>query len=300
MANGDLLWTTELTADANMVIAMQPSFANGLVYVSTVPGPDIDTPEGGGIGTIYAVDAASGQVRWEFLTVDSADIWGNPDVNSGGGARYSPAFDGTTMYWSTAGPNPAPGTRDFPNAESRPGPNLWTNGIGVIDPTTGAPGWFAQAIPADIYDHGFFVPPVLANATVQNQARDLVLGAGEDGSVVAFDRTTGAILWTGAVGRHENDRLERFPVAGITAWPGALGGVSTPMACADGYVYVASVELPTSYFPWGIGSSLDLADARGMIAAINLSTGVRLAARPQLGSDRRGDRGGRPRPDGDL
>lgn len=272
-ATGDVLWTAQLTTDTRMVIAMQPSFANGLVYVSTSPGPSLDTPEGGGIGTVYAVDAASGQVLWEFLTVDSADIWGNPAVNSGGGARYSPAFDGSTMYWSTAGPNPAPGTRDFPNAASRPGPNLWTNGVGAIDATSGAPGWFTQAIPADIYGQGFFVPPLLANATVQNQARDLVIGAGEDGHVIAFDRATGAILWTSMVGRHENDRLERFPDAGITVWPGAFGGVQTPMACADGYVYVASVELPTSYMPWGITSRLDLADARGLISAINLSTG---------------------------
>ncbi len=273
-ATGNPLWTTQLTADARMVIAMQPSFANGLVYVSTSPGPDLDEPEGGGIGTFYAVDAATGQVRWEFPTVDSADVWGNPSVNSGGGAEYSPAVDGNgTMYWSTAGPNPAPGTRAFPNAGSRPGPNLWTNGIGAVDAATGAPGWFTQAIPADIYNQDFFIPPVLATATVQNQARDLVIGAGEDGRVIAFDRETGGIVWTASVGRHENDRLERIPDAGITVWPGALGGVHSPMACADGYVYVASVELPTSYMPWGITSSLDPVGARGMISAINLSTG---------------------------
>ena len=270
---GEVQWTTELTTDPNMVIAMQPSYADGLVYVSTSPGPDLDAPEGGGIGTIYAVDAASGQVLWEFLTVDSPDIWGNPDVNSGGGAQYSPAFDGGTMFWSTAGPNPAPGTPEYPNAESRPGPNLWTNGVGAIDAVTGAPGWFTQAIPADIYDHDFFVPPVLATATVQGQERSLVIGAGEDGHVIAFDRETGGILWSSTLGRHENDRLERFPNGGLTAWPGALGGVHAPMAVADGYVYVASNELPTTYRPTGITANPDLAQARGMISAVNLSTG---------------------------
>jgi alcohol dehydrogenase (cytochrome c) len=272
-ATGEVLWTTGLASSATMVIAMQPSFANGMVYASTSPGPDPDRPDGGGVGTFYAIDAASGAVRWEFATVDSADIWGNPGVNAGGGARYGPATDGATLFWSTAGPNPAPGTSEYPNAASRPGPNLWTNGVGAIDAATGTPAWFTQAIPADIFDHDFMAPPVLASAVVQGQDRDLVVGAGEDGHVTAYDRVSGAILWESTVGRNENSTLERIPDAGITAWPGALGGVQAPMAVADGHLFVASNELPTSYMPWGITSSLDLAGARGRLTAINLSTG---------------------------
>ncbi len=272
-ATGEVLWTTGLASSASMVIAMQPSFANGMVYASTSPGPDPDRPDGGGVGTFYAIDAASGAVRWEFATVDSADIWGNPGVNAGGGARYGPATDGTTLFWSTAGPNPAPGTSEYPNAASRPGPNLWTNGVGAIDAATGTPAWFTQAIPADIFDHDFIAPPVLASAVVQGQDRDLVVGAGEDGHVTAYDRVSGVILWESTVGRNENSNLERIPDSGITTWPGALGGVQAPMAVADGHVFVASNELPTSYMPWGITSSLDLAGARGRLTAINLSTG---------------------------
>ena len=273
-ATGEVLWTTELTTDSRMVIAMQPSVRDGLVFVSTLPGPELNRPEGGGIGTLYALDVATGAITWSWATVDSPDIWGNPDVNSGGGAFYGPAFDENgNSYWSTAGPNPAPGTTGYPNAGSRPGPNLWTNGVGLIAAASGTPGWFTQAIPADIYDHDFIAPPLLATGTIADQPRDLVIGAGENGRVIAFDRQTGAMLWSTMVGRHENDNLERIPAAGLTVWPGALGGVHSPMAYSDGYVYVASIELPTSYMPSGITSSLDLAGARGILSAVNISTG---------------------------
>ena len=44
-------------------------------------------------GTIYALDQATGEVVWSFATVEDEGLWGNPDVNSGGGAWYPPALD---------------------------------------------------------------------------------------------------------------------------------------------------------------------------------------------------------------
>ena len=58
----------------------------------------------------------TGKVNWTFDTVDSADLWGNPSVNSGGGAWYPIAVDPKrgVAYAGIANPAPFPGTRGVP------------------------------------------------------------------------------------------------------------------------------------------------------------------------------------------
>ena len=96
-----------------------------MVYVSTVPGTsEADFYTGGNAGVIYALDQKDGAVKWQFSTVDSEDMWGNPGVNSGGGCWFPPAIDTRTgiMYWGTANPGPFPGLKIFPMARAAPGP----------------------------------------------------------------------------------------------------------------------------------------------------------------------------------
>jgi len=40
------------------------------------------------MGIIYALDEQTGRIEWSFNTVKDGDLWGNPQVNSGGGAWY--------------------------------------------------------------------------------------------------------------------------------------------------------------------------------------------------------------------
>ena len=57
---------------------------------------------------------------WAFDTVEG-DLWGHPEVNSGGGAWYPPAVDVETgtSYWGTSNPWPSPGA---PGVRSRADP----------------------------------------------------------------------------------------------------------------------------------------------------------------------------------
>ena len=64
-----------------------------MVLVSTVPVSIGGIYKGGDRGIINALDAATGEVRWTFDTVLGDDLWGNPEVNSGGGAWYPPSID---------------------------------------------------------------------------------------------------------------------------------------------------------------------------------------------------------------
>ena len=83
---GKELWRTKLATTPTLGVDIQPTVFDGLVFASTVP-VSIDgifTP--GDRGVLYALDAATGVVRWSFDTVKGDDLWGHPEVNSGGGA----------------------------------------------------------------------------------------------------------------------------------------------------------------------------------------------------------------------
>ena len=82
---GEEIWATEIAAGGSE-LNVQPFVHNGMVLASTSGFP------AGVRGTIYALDQATGEVVWTFATVEDESLWGNPDVNSGGGAWYPAGF----------------------------------------------------------------------------------------------------------------------------------------------------------------------------------------------------------------
>ncbi len=273
---GEQIWKKQVSDQPTTGIDIQPGLYNNLVLVSTVPGTSGgDFYSGGGIGTIYALDQANGNVVWSFDTVDSADIWGNKDVNSGGGCWYTPAVDTNTgtIFWGIANPAPWPGTAAFPNGSSRPGPNLYTDSMVALDGTTGELWWYTQVNQHDNFDADFQVSPILASATISGKQQDIVIGAGKLGKVIAFNRQTGTILWITNVGIHENDQLASVPAEGVRVYPGIFGGVETPMAYADGVVYVPVVNLYAEYIPSSVTGLQSFNEGTGELVAIDVNTG---------------------------
>ncbi len=274
---GRELWTQKLSTNPNVGIDVQPSAYDHLIYTSTVPGVNNQTfYRGGSVGTIYALNEATGRVKWSFDTIDSKDIWGNAQVNSGGGAWYPPAIDlaNKIMYWGIGNPAPWPGTKDFPNGTSRPGPNLYTNSIVALDHLTGSLKWYNQVAPHDLFDYDFQASPILTNLTIAGKATDVVIGAGKMGKVVAMDRNTGKTLWTTPVGVHLNDNLKTLPPGITSVSPSPLGGVETMMAYANGIVFVPVVDMTVQYTPTGfVATSFNLAAGKGELVAINAATG---------------------------
>jgi outer membrane protein assembly factor BamB len=226
------------------------------------------------MGVLHALDEHTGNVLWSFNTVKGGDLWGNPKVNSGGGAWYPPAIDTSTgtTYWGIGNPAPYPGTTAFPNGSSRPGPNLYTDSELAID-GAGHLKWYRQIRSHDLFDGDFESSPILATATVGGSSRDVVVGAGKGGEVVAFDRQTGEQLWKTPVGLHRNDELTSIPAGKtVTVAPGEFGGVETPMALADGVVFVPVVNVPTDYTA---SSTIPphVASGTGELDAIDVNTG---------------------------
>ena len=277
LEDGNELWSARLSDKSNMGIDIQLTAYNNMVYLSTVPGTtNADFYTGGGHGVIHALEQNTGKVVWKFNTVDSEDIWGNPAVNSGGGAWYPPAIDVTTgiTYWGTGNPAPVPGTEEFPNGSSRPGPNLCSDSMLALDSNTGKLLWYNQVKPHDLFDLDFQCSPILTTATINDRQTDIVIGSGKLGKVYAFDRKSGEIYWQTPVGQHQNDELTELPPGTTTVLPGPEGGVLTPMACANDILYVPVINESGDFTPTGFTESNDESDhGTGELVAIDISTG---------------------------
>lgn len=271
---GAEIWARPLKLTRTNGVDIQPTVYGDRVFVSTVPVSLDGIYTGGDRGTLFALDQATGEAVWSFDTVDSPDLWGNPKVNSGGGAWFPPAIDTRRgrIYWGIANPAPYPGTREFPNGTSRPGPNLYTDSLVVLDVLSGELDWFRQAIPHDIFDHDL-VHALLVDVKQGGTRRRIAVATGKGGKVIGHDVDTGKMLWTTPVGIHENDDLTALDGPTVVL-PGTFGGVLTPPAAADGVVYVATLNAPSTYEPnreENIGGDVGTMD--GEVVAIDAATG---------------------------
>src|SRR5438132_9253481 len=108
-------------------------------------------------------DEQTGSAKWAFNTLKDGEVWGHPEVNSGGGAWYPPAIDTSTgmTYWGTGNPAPFPGTAEYPNGSSRPGPNLYTNSAMALV-ASGPREWCTQVELLDLTEATCEVPPILS------------------------------------------------------------------------------------------------------------------------------------------
>jgi glucose dehydrogenase len=271
---GRELWARSIGTTATQGVDIQPQVFDGLVYASTVPVSIEGIYQGGDRGTLYALGAASGKVVWTFDTIQSKNLWGHPDINSGGGAWYPPSVDPTSnsIFWGIANPAPFPGTPKYPNGSSRPGPNLYTDSVVTLDAHTGKLRWYHQATPHDLFDRDL-VLNTLVDMQQSGKHRDVLVATGKAGRLIGLDPTNGKELWDTPVGRHHNDDLNAL--SGPTEiYPGTFGGVITPPAAADGVVYAAVLNAPTTLSPDKasyIGS--ELGTAPGEVDAVDASTG---------------------------
>jgi len=274
---GNELWTSTISNDPNIGVDIQTTVYGGMVYVSSVPGLSNENfYKGGAFGTIYALDEKTGKIVWSFDTIDSKDIWGNPKINSGGGSWYPPAVDTekNILYWGIGNPAPWPGTAEFPNGTSRPGPNLYTNSVVALNQSDGKLLWYNQVLPHDLFDYDLQISPILATVDLNGTKTDMVIAAGKMGKVYGIDRNTGKTLWETAVGTHQNDTLTELPEGNTKVSPGPLGGVETSMAYSDGIIYVPVVNMVVEYTPSEfVLSSFDFSTATGELVAIDAKTG---------------------------
>lgn len=270
LETGDERWATEIVDTPTGGIDIQPQVVDGLVLVSTVPVSLDGQYTGADRGVLKALDAESGVVVWEFDTVRGDDLWGDPEVNSGGGAWYPPAVDvgEGVVYWGIANPAPFPGTTEHPNGSSRPGANLYSDSVVALDLDSGELLWHRQ-----IFEHDLFDRDHVHTMIVDTEGGPVLVSAGKGGVVVGHDIESGEIRWRTPVGVHRNDELTALD-GPTEVWPGTFGGIITPPAAHDGVVYAATLNAPTELapdVPAYIGS--EIGTAPGEVAAVDAATG---------------------------
>jgi len=221
-ATGHLLWARQIAKPAQgEQITMPPMIFEDMVIIGPAGS------ERNSQGWIGAFRLTDGTPVWRFNTIPrpgepGAETWPiAPGVPVGGGGIWTaPALDVARGELFVAVGNPAP---DLPKA-LRPGANLYTNSLVVLDVRTGALRWHHQPVPNDFHDWDLTQANPLIRLRDGTRSRDAIVLVGKDGVLRAIDRQTHDRLFETAVTTQENidQPLTR---EGVRVCPGVLGGV---------------------------------------------------------------------------
>jgi alcohol dehydrogenase (cytochrome c) len=229
---GKRLWATAIADHkTGEVVDAAPIAWNGLVFIGSALG-DFK----GVKGRLYALAAESGRIVWETYLVPKAPSdpthgpqglmpasaitsWQNaPDVPiSGGGTWTSYTLDPVTgrLYVPTGNPSP-----DYVNS-LRPGGNLFTNSVVVLDAKTGNYISHFPSAPTDWHDWDVSNAPSIF---MTHGGRQLLSFAPKNGHLYGFDLATSQRLYRRPVNRIENADVPLSTDKPIHFCPGTGGG----------------------------------------------------------------------------
>jgi alcohol dehydrogenase (cytochrome c) len=278
---GRLLWKNVMASPLlGESTTAAPLAWQGVVYMG-VGGSEL-----GARGRVVAFDAATGKELWRFQTIPTgkevgADTWKRPESakTGGGGVWGAMSLDVATGELFVPVGNPWPDI----DKDYRPGDNLFTNSVVVLDARTGALKWWHQVSPADWMDLDLVAAPVLYRT---DGARDFVAIGGKDGYITVVDRDTRKLVFRTPVTTVEP--APRQPSReGKRMCPGYAGGVEWNGPALDrlnNTLIVGSVDIcfivtlgETKYSPNAAsfgGTVAPDGEATGWITALDPLTGA--------------------------
>ena len=228
---GRRLWATVIADPAKgETVPAAPIAWNGLVFAGNAGG-DIK----GVKGRMYALDAKTGKIVWEFYLVpksaqdmprgpqgasplDAASWQNAPTAPITGGATWtSYSLDPDTGLLYVPGGNPAP---DFA-AGVRGGANLYSGSVVVLDAKTGAYKTHFKIVPRDWHDWDISNPPAIIHTA---GGKTLMSVAPKDGHLYGFDLAINALLYREPVTRVENADATFSAGKPVHFCPGSTGG----------------------------------------------------------------------------
>ena len=229
--SGERLWETAIADPKKSESAPAAPIAwNDLVFIGNAGG-DFK----GVKGRMYALDAATGRIVWEFylvpkqagdptrgpqgvspLDTSSWDVAGGSPI-SGGATWTSYTLDPATGLLYVPGGNPAP---DFA-ATLRGGANLYTDSVVVLDARTGAYRTHFKLMPKDWHDWDISSAPALVTTA---SGKRLMLVAPKDGHLYGFDLDTKERLYRVPVTAVENADVPFSAEKSVHFCPGSIGG----------------------------------------------------------------------------
>jgi alcohol dehydrogenase (cytochrome c) len=228
---GARLWQTTI-ADPRLgeSTPAAPIAWNGLVFIGNAGG-DIK----GVKGRIYALDAVTGQIVWEFYLVPKqpddptrgpqavtpldTSTWANQaDTPITGGATWtSYTLDPARGELYVPAGNPAPDFATGPRA----GANLYSGSVVVLEATTGAYKRHFKVLPRDWHDWDVSNTPLLIET---RGGKRLLSVAPKDGHLYGFDLDSNALLYRMPVTRFENADAVFSTDTAVHFCPGSGGG----------------------------------------------------------------------------
>lgn len=243
-------------------------------------------------GWVGAFRLSDGEQLWRFNIIPKpgepgAETWGGTrPLESGGGAVWTPmSLDPDAGLVYIAATNPAP---DFAG-HVRPGADLYTNSLIVLDARTGDLRWYRSMIPHDVHDWDLTQASPLFSLTRKGKTRHMIATAGKDGYLRVLDRDSHEVVYQTAVTTMANVDAP-LTSEGVRVCPGIVGGVEwngPAFSPRTGLLYVPAVDWCTTFgadtgqVPFVPGSAymggtfkLDPPDeARGWLNALDAATG---------------------------
>ena len=228
---GKRIWETTISDPKHgEAVTAAPIAHDGVVYIGNA-GSDFK----GGKGKMYALDAKTGKILWQFFMVPKvegdvvrgplgkspldASTWKNlPGIPiSGGGLWTSFTLDTKTGLLYLPGGNPAP---DFAIGV-REGDNLYTDSVVVVDAKTGDYKNHFKIVPKDWHDWDVSNPPILIQTMGGKQ---VMVVTPKDGHLYAFDLANNNALFKVPATRVENVAETFTHGEEVHFCPGAVGG----------------------------------------------------------------------------
>jgi PQQ-dependent dehydrogenase (methanol/ethanol family) len=161
MKTGKLAWETKLVNSEKLTVGFTgaPLLVKDKIIIGAQGGEWPDR------GPIFGVDAKTGRQLWRFYTAggepnngDARNTWLNDSWKTGGGGGWMPGGydpETNTVWWGTA--NPAPlydwSGADYKTKGARPGDNLYTTSVILLDPDSGRLKGYHQELPHDAWDY---------------------------------------------------------------------------------------------------------------------------------------------------
>jgi alcohol dehydrogenase (cytochrome c) len=218
---GKFLWESKMADPAKgESIPAAPIVWNGMVFIGQAGGDNK-----GVRGRMMAFSATDGKQLWSFdlvpLTGAGSETWPpstKENPRTGGATWTSYTLDPATGLLYVPVGNAAP---DF-DIKARPGLNLYTDSIVILDAKTGAFKEYYQLTPNDVHDWDVAATPALIKTT---GGKTLIVAGGKDGILHAVDPSLQKEIYKTPVTTIENvdapfseDKLKHF-------CPGVQGGV---------------------------------------------------------------------------
>lgn len=249
-------------------------------------------------GWLRSYNVDTGDVQWQFNTVDYSKGWGGNQAIEGGGSTWMTGSLDTstgTLFWNVGNPSP-----DF-SGDLRPGNNLYTESTIALDVASGKIKWYYQYTPHDIWDYDSVTPSILVTAHINGKDVPAVSHCDKNGYCYTLDRATGKLLVQSVEFVKHMNYKANIAKGGTDICPGPSGGIEwTPISYSPSSqnVYVSGINNCAHYTTdvphyvkgqayWGSAFVPQVGNATGTFTAMNVNTGKiswqYQAAQPMVG-----------------